>query len=73
MSEEVNKSAKQKPSKVDRKVHRAVKKISKDVGPIFSKEPTEVSPVFFQKLKFQMTSQTQSFFIGIYLKSWVWL
>ena len=51
MSEEVNKSAKQKPSKVDRKVHRAVKKISKDVGPIFSKEPTKASPVFFSKAK----------------------
>ena len=57
MSKEVNKSAKQKPSKVDRKVHRAVNKISKDVGPIFSKEPTNVSPIFFQKLKIQITSQ----------------
>ena len=66
MSKEVNKSAKQKTSKVDRKVHRAVNKISKDVGPIFSKEPTNVSPIFFQKLKFQMTSQKQNFFIGIY-------
>ena len=48
MSNEVNKSVKQKPSKIDRKVHRAVNKISKDVGPIFSKEPTNVSPNFFQ-------------------------
>ena len=48
MSKEVNKSVKQKPSKIDRKVHRAVNKISKDVGPIFSKEPTNVSPNIFQ-------------------------
>ena len=69
MSEEVNKSAKQKPSKVDRKVHRAVKKISKDVGPIFSKEPTKVSPVFSKAKVSNDKSNTKIFFIRIYLKS----
>ena len=59
--------SRQKFSKTDRKVHRAINKISKDVGPIFCKEPTNVRPFlinnFLWFILFEIMFHSKLYFI----------